>query len=273
MSEHIEVEEKFYYDFNVDLVPFIEKTLHFYKKDYLEETDEYFTDLNVNFIKEKICLRIRQNTTGCTELTYKGKSLDTLSSFTKLETTISLKKEEYPTVKNLLKALGYYSYCTVRKKRVIYTKVINSLPHQIMIDTIDNIGHFIELEILGTPQDDLKKLKHAFSNFEKMFSTYSLTKAVLPYRDFTAESLFQKLKIKQIKNIVFKNFDQMRFYFEPAVLNRLQQEGIFIQSQTQLNDKETIYFELDHHQVKANGIPFADGTQPLLILLAQKIKS
>lgn len=49
----------------------------------------------------------------------------------------------------MLGSLGFYSYTTVTKSRSVYTKIENNIEYNIMIDTVKNIGAFIEFEILS----------------------------------------------------------------------------------------------------------------------------
>ena len=49
----------------------------------------------------------------------------------------------------MLGSLGFYSYTTVTKSRSVYTKVEDNIEYNIMIDTVKNIGAFIEFEILS----------------------------------------------------------------------------------------------------------------------------
>ena len=64
----------------------------------LNEIDEYFTDIDSNFIKNRTCLRIRKNNNDNMEITYKGKSDSLLGCFCKLENNISVSKKDYNNI-------------------------------------------------------------------------------------------------------------------------------------------------------------------------------
>jgi adenylate cyclase class IV len=53
------------------------------------ESDEYFTDINNEYIKNRTCLRIRKVNNKFMEITYKGKSTSFLSQYCKLENNIT----------------------------------------------------------------------------------------------------------------------------------------------------------------------------------------
>ena len=73
MKIKVETEQK-YYCFNPEKL--IEKIneLGFNELNKKSESDEYFTDINSEYIANRTCLRIRKTNSSKLEITFKGKS-------------------------------------------------------------------------------------------------------------------------------------------------------------------------------------------------------
>ena len=79
----IETEEKYYCLDSKKLIERI-KELGFAELDSKVESDEYFTDINSEFIENRTCLRIRKTNKSRMEVTFKGKSISLLGQYCKL---------------------------------------------------------------------------------------------------------------------------------------------------------------------------------------------
>lgn len=198
----VETEEKYYCMEPENLIK-IAKELNFKEVRNEEETDEYFTDINSNFIKNRTCLRIRRTGNKTMEITYKGKSDSLLGLFCKLENNVKADINDYDNYVSLLSSLGYYSYVVVVKKRLTYELKDKNYKYSIMIDTLPEIGGFVEFEILSKQNTKSKnELKKELNNFVSKFSELKLKEATRPYRDIVAEHIKQKLVgNKEILNI------------------------------------------------------------------------
>lgn len=158
------------------------------------ESDEYFTDLELEFIKNRTCLRIRKNSKNEMELTFKGKSTSLLSHYCKLENNVKADINEYDNYISLLSSLGYYSYVIVSKDRTTYKLDTEIYTYSIMVDKLNNIGGFVEFEIVATQEnankDDLMK---ELNNFVSKFDDLNLKEANDPYRDIVADYIFSSV--------------------------------------------------------------------------------
>ena len=99
MSSRIETEKKYYCVNNRELLEKI-KMLNYKLISVGNEVDEYFTDINSEYIKKRTCLRIRKSNNNM-EVTFKGKSKDFSSSFTKLESNFKMNPQNYDNFVNL----------------------------------------------------------------------------------------------------------------------------------------------------------------------------
>ena len=253
MASVIEIEEKYFLnekEFNKIILNEKFKEL----KPVIEE-DEYFTDIDSKYIDNRTCLRIRKTNNLEMELTFKGKSSKLNNFYAKKESNINLKIKEYNEVIELLTALGYYSYIKVKKNRKRYTKTENEITYNVLVDRIENVGDFIEFEILMDVNNLLnlseeklqEKIQKEFKKYILKFESLKLEPALYPYRDFTAEKTFKKVSNFKDKKILFLDLDgtlinSEKYFFESIkeVVNKynydLKKEE-YIKLELEQNDK------------------------------------
>ncbi|MBE5822104.1 MAG: class IV adenylate cyclase [Clostridiales bacterium] len=169
-----------------DILEKIEKYGYTFNAHIIEE-DTYYTDKQETFIKDRICLRTRKTNEDSLELTYKPKTDNSTEKYGKKEVNISLNVKDYKDIKFVINSLGYDEYVTFKKDRTIYTKVINGFEHNIMIDKIEGIGQYIELEIIANTEEEKEKLHDELDNFVRIFECDKLVEKNKPYRDIVKE--------------------------------------------------------------------------------------
>ena len=89
MSKKVEIEQKYYCNDFKKLIEVINKK-GFRKINEKREIDEYFTDINSEFIRNRTCLRIRITNDERMELTFKGKSKELTNKYAKIENNIDI---------------------------------------------------------------------------------------------------------------------------------------------------------------------------------------
>jgi len=202
MKIKVETEQKYYYFNPKKLIEKIQN-MGFTELPIKVENDEYFTDINSEFIKNRTCLRIRKTNNKDMEITFKGKSTSLLGQYCKLENNINADINEYDNFVSLFTSLGFYSYCKVEKERYTFFKNDKKNRYSIMIDTLPNIGGFIEFEIISEQEDSKKEeLNIVLRKFVNSFSEFNLKEETKPYRDVVADYIFKKNKCREkIENI------------------------------------------------------------------------
>ena len=197
----VETESKYYCIEPEKLINYCEK-LGLKKIDDITENDEYFTDLNSIFIKNRTCLRIRNTNNRDTEITFKGKSLELLGQYSKIENNIKVDSNEYNKFVSLFTSLGYYSYVNVNKERIIYNYPNEEYEYNLMIDKLDGIGGFVEFEIIADNNNYQKELlREELNNFVRKFKDFNLIEATEPYRDIVAKSIYKEKVLNKNKDL------------------------------------------------------------------------
>ncbi len=202
-----QIEKKFFCDNSDDL---IYKVLENHMKlvDISYETDQYFTDIESEYIKNKTCLRIRKVNSKNMEITYKGASKEFTNLYAKCETNINLDIKNYEGVVELLSNLGFYNYVTFDKTRKTYSTKKDDIIFNVMIEDIKGLGSFVEFEILSSVEGiDIEHLKNKLNEFVDNFSSLKLREAILPYRDFVAREIYNKNVKRDFKRILLDIVD------------------------------------------------------------------
>ena len=183
MSNRIELERSYILD-EVEEKRIIEKIKQEKFKLVSEEVEEdtYFSDEDLYFVKNRICLRTRKINDNYLELTYKPKSTEETEKYGKKEVNIELKVKDYDDIKYIIKQLGYIEYISFKKYRTTYSKSINGIERNIMLDELKGIGKFIELEVLSE-KEDKQKILSELENFIDEFECRNLERKQMPYRD------------------------------------------------------------------------------------------
>lgn len=150
------------------------------------EEDTYFSDKDLYFVKNRICLRTRKINDDYLELTYKPKSTEETEKFGKKEVNIELNVKDYEDVKYIIKQLGYIEYVSFKKYRTTYSKNFNGIERNIMLDELKGIGKYIELEVLSEKEDRQKMLSELESLLDE-FECSNLEEKKKPYRDIAKE--------------------------------------------------------------------------------------
>lgn len=191
MAKRLEIEQKFYFKDIKSLYDLLSKNnLTKKESENISDSDEYFTDIDSEYIKNRTCLRIRKTNNKNMEITFKGKSINFSNFYAKSENNINIDINDYSNLVDMLGSLGFYSYTTVTKSREVYNKIEDNIEYNVMIDQVQGIGSFIEFELLSDESIGIEKLTNKLNEFIENFKSLNLEKAMLPYRDYSAKTIY-----------------------------------------------------------------------------------
>ena len=192
MAKRLEIEQKFYFKDIKSLYDLLSKNnLTKKESENISDSDEYFTDIDSEYIKNRTCLRIRKTNNTNMEITFKGKSINFSNFYAKSENNINIDINDYSNLVDMLGSLGFYSYTTVTKSREVYNKIEDNIEYNVMIDKVEGIGSFIEFELLSDESIGIKNLTNKLNEFIENFKSLNLEKAMLPYRDYSAKTIYE----------------------------------------------------------------------------------
>ena len=192
MAKRLEIEQKFYFKDIKSLYDLLSKNnLTKKESENISDSDEYFTDIDSEYIKNRTCLRIRKTNNKNMEITFKGKSVSFSNFYAKSENNINIDINDYSNLVDMLGSLGFYSYTTVTKSREVYNKTEDNIEYNVMIDKVEGIGSFIEFELLSDESIGIENLTNKLNQFIENFKSLNLEKAMLPYRDYSAKTIYE----------------------------------------------------------------------------------
>lgn len=109
------------------------------------QVDEYFNHPCRDFAETDEALRLRHDSAG--KITYKGPKID---RFTKTREEIEMEIDDLDKMSSILLRLGFRSVAKVKKMRKEYA--LDGVT--VSLDTVDGLGDFVELEVMGEDADD-----------------------------------------------------------------------------------------------------------------------
>ena len=187
MSNRIELETSYYLgEDDTNILNKIKEENFILSEEVIEE-DTYFTDKELEFVKNRICLGTRKINEDYLELTYKPRTSDETEKYGKKEVNLKIDVKDYEDTKYMLKELGYIEYVSFKKNRKVYSKLIENFEYNIMIDSIQGVGNFIELEILANNEEEKERLHDELDRFVEKMECQNLKEKEKPYRDLVKE--------------------------------------------------------------------------------------
>jgi adenylate cyclase, class 2 len=158
----IEVEQKF----RVADVSSLQRqlaALGFEERETVTQVDCYFGHPLRDFARTDEALRLRQEG-DFNYITYKGPKLDaTTKTRREIEIPLAPGPQTATEAANLLEALGFTRVAAVRKRRVHSTLRWQDREISVSLDTIVELGNFVELEIV-TSQNDMAAARECLTS-------------------------------------------------------------------------------------------------------------
>lgn len=177
-------------------------------KNSILENDEYYLDTDFNLLSNNTCIRLRTINNKELILSFDGK-VDNLSQIDiNSKQNIHLDISQKESMSEFLSSLGYYKYVSMNILKETYVKKDKEYYYSISIDTIENVGEFVDYDIYSD-NDDEKAINNIFYNFESKVETCVGEKADIKYRDYTSKYLYNTLLKGDFLNRVLVELDKI----------------------------------------------------------------
>ena len=178
------------------------------------QKDEYFVDTHGRLLSKDSSVRIRIVNDKRLVLSFNGNIENVSSLDIKTADKVFLDIAEYGNIVSFLADFGYYKYVSINVLKETYVKKEKEYYYSISIDTIEDVGEFIDYDVY-TEEENEEKTKEVFKKFEETMNSCLGEEIKLKYRDYSAQTLFNtKLKGNYVKKIlvelekIFINLDQ-----------------------------------------------------------------
>ena len=131
------------------------------------QADEYYNHRQLRFELQDIALRIRE-VDGKNVLTFKGPNQDPDTKI-RSEVEISLSEEDRKKMDQIFLGLGMHSVAKVRKSREAIRIRWQGASVEICLDSVDEVGQFVELEIVAKDAQDIGPAKEKLDSLAARF--------------------------------------------------------------------------------------------------------
>lgn len=201
MSTRLQSKNKYFCTDKEKLKDFM-KAEGFIFKNSILENDDYYLDPKFNLLENNTCIRIRTINNKDVILTFDGyvNNPSGIEMKDKNNVTVDLSQKE--NIENFLSNIGYYKYVQMNIVKETYVKKDKEYYFSISIDSIENVGEFVDFDIY-TDSEDEKTTNNIYYSFEEKIEKVVNQKMNAKYRDFvSAFTYINQLKGDNLKRIL-----------------------------------------------------------------------
>lgn len=224
MATRIKSKTKYFCNDKEKLKEFIKSEGFIFKNSTLEN-DEYFLDTNFDMIENDSCIRVRTVNNKDVILSFEGMVKNLSQIDIKDSRNVYLDISQKDNIIGFLSDMGYYKYVSMNILKETFVKKDKEYYYSISIDTIENVGEFVDFDIY-TDIEDKGAINNIFYDFEKKIESCIKEHVNLKYRDYTSNYLYKNfLKGETLNRIlieldkIFVNLDA--YNIEDSIKNNL----------------------------------------------------
>ena len=224
MATRIKSKTKYFCNDKEKLKEFIKSEGFIFKNSTLEN-DEYFLDTNFDMIENDSCIRVRTVNNKDVILSFEGMVKNLSQIDIKDSRNVYLDISQKDNIIGFLSDMGYYKYVSMNILKETFVKKDKEYYYSISIDTIENVGEFVDFDIY-TDVEDKGAINNIFYDFEKKIESCIKEHVNLKYRDYTSNYLYKNfLKGETLNRIlieldkIFVNLDA--YNIEDSIKNNL----------------------------------------------------
>ena len=197
------------------LKDFLLKEGFIYKNSNLRE-DEYYIDQNMEMLDDDSCIRIRTINNKDIELLFEG-NVRGVSIEIKDKQLVHMDVSQRDFIAKFMTDLGYYKYVSMNILRETYIKKDKEHYYSINIDTIADIGEFIDYDIYTEANSSETEKK--FNEFESKISECIGESLETEYRDYISNLMYNKFLKGEFLNRMLVELEKI---FEYIDLNNIE---------------------------------------------------
>ena len=178
--------------------------------------DEYYIDQNMEMLDDDSCIRIRTINNKDIELLFEG-NVRGVSIEIKDKQLVHMDVSQRDFIAKFMTDLGYYKYVSMNILRETYIKKDKEHYYSINIDTIANIGEFIDYDIYTEANSSETEKK--FNEFESKISECIGESLETEYRDYISNLMYNKFLKGEFLNRMLVELEKI---FEYIDLNNIE---------------------------------------------------
>ena len=207
MATRIKSKTKYFCNDKEKLKEFIKSEGFIFKNSTLEN-DEYFLDTNFDMIENDSCIRVRTVNNKDVILSFEGMVKNLSQIDIKDSRNVYLDISQKDNIIGFLSDMGYYKYVSMNILKETFVKKDKEYYYSISIDTIENVGEFVDFDIY-TDIEDKGVINNIFYDFEKKIESCVKEHVNLKYRDYTSNYLYKNFLKGETLNRILIELDKI----------------------------------------------------------------
>lgn len=207
MATRIKSKTKYFCNDKEKLKEFIKSEGFIFKNSTLEN-DEYFLDTNFDMIENDSCIRVRTVNNKDVTLSFEGMVKNLSQIDIKDSRNVYLDISQKDNIIGFLSDMGYYKYVSMNILKETFVKKDKEYYYSISIDTIENVGEFVDFDIY-TDIEDKGVINNIFYDFEKKIESCVKEHVNLKYRDYTSNYLYKNFLKGDTLNRILIELDKI----------------------------------------------------------------
>lgn len=207
MATRIKSRTKYYCKDKEKLKEFMKSEGFIFKNSTLEN-DEYYLDTDFKLLENNTCIRLRTINNKEVVLSFDG-MVENLSQIDiKDKQNVYLDVSQKDSISNFMANIGYYRYVSMNILKETYIRKDRDFYYSISIDTIENIGEFVDYDIY-TENEDTNLINNVFYDFESKVESCVGEKIDIKYRDYVSRYLYNTLLKGDSLNKILVELDKI----------------------------------------------------------------
>ena len=179
--------------------------------------DEYYIDQDMEMLENDSCIRIRTINNKDIELLFDG-NVRGVSLEVKDKQLVHMDVSQRDFIAKVMTDLGYYKYVSMSILRETYIKKDKEHYYSINIDTIADIGEFIDYDIYTDANSSETEKK--FDEFESKISECIGESIDKEYRDYISKLMYNKFLKGEFLNRILVELEKIFVYID---LNNIEE--------------------------------------------------
>ena len=216
MSKIIKSKSKYVCKDSEKLKEFLLKEGFIYKSSNVR-ADEYYIDQDMEMLENDSCIRIRTINNKDIELLFDG-NVRGVSLEVKDKQLVHMDVSQRDFIAKFMTDLGYYKYVSMSILRETYIKKDKEHYYSINIDTIADIGEFIDYDIYTDANSTETEKK--FDEFESKISECIGESIDKEYRDYISKLMYNKFLKGEFLNRILVELEKIFVYID---LNNIEE--------------------------------------------------
>lgn len=207
MATRIKSKTKYFCNDKEKLKEFIKSEGFIFKSSTLEN-DEYFLDTNFEMIDNDSCIRVRTVNNKDVILSFEGivKNLSQIDIRDSRNVNLDISQKD--NIISFLSDMGYYKYVSMNILKETFVKKDKEYYYSISIDTIENVGEFVDFDIY-TDVEDKGAINNIFYDFERKVESCVKEHVNAKYRDYTSRYLYKNFLKGEFLNRILIELDKI----------------------------------------------------------------